>query len=122
MVGYGYSLLNSNDQTPHMEIAKAGEYRIIKTDNGNIVEYKIRDLLQNHPYTDLVPFDIWLENIEQSTSFIIPVEINAKELPEKIKRFIEVNIIIEGENEKKPKKQQIEQKKKSSPKGTSSKP
>lgn len=85
---------------PHTEIDRSNEYRIIKADKGNIVEYKIKDLLQNHPFTDLRPIDIWLGDIERSISFTIPVEINAKELPEKTKRFIEVNVTIEGENKK----------------------
>lgn len=85
--------------TSPVEIDRSNEYRIIEANNGNIIEYRIKDLLQNHPYTNLEPLEIWLENIEQPIRFNIPVEINARELPEKTKRVIEVNIAIESENE-----------------------
>jgi len=93
------ALMNINHHMPYMEIDRSNEYRIIKADSGNIVEYRIKDLLQNHLYIDLDPIDIWLDNIEHSINFIVPIEINAKELPEKTKRLIEVNIVVEGKNE-----------------------
>jgi len=86
------SLYNSHETSKHIV---PNDLKIMRANGSNIIEYHIENLIQNRPYTELLPIPIWLDNIDKSTIWHIPVKLYAKELRQPIESNIEIELVVE---------------------------
>jgi len=66
----------------------------IERDGLQLIVYHIKKLIQNRPENDFASFLLWLEDIEQSISWEIPVKIYAEELHRPLEQTLWLDIEI----------------------------